>query len=401
MGDLWSHKALMVFGAVLFALGRPMFAATGWVHATYGVAGILTWLSVARLVDKVTKGFRDTPMKALIAQKAGPNKAAGLASKAAYQNLANAAGGLAASWLFAVSGASYTTCFLFAVVPAVAAAVICAALPDPEVHDEPHEAARDAGGAPAGGPSGLSPGGYLSRMRSLPPAYWQAAAVFSVLMLARFEASFVNIHIAWTGVSRTLIPTMVSLNMMVAFLASKLSGAWVSCGDLHHLSGGEVRREHLRRRGLALGVGYVALAGANASFGLLGQQWGMWLGWALVGAHMGLTHSLIGATLQSYAPPALAGTAFSIFDIVSASFLFAGNLWAGQLSDLTSAAGHGPVGCFALGFAAVVASGALLAAAHLFGDMGRPEYVQLGKLKRGGGGGGGGAVPAGGGLKAS
>lgn len=40
---------------------------------------------MARLLDKVTKGFRDTPMKALIAKVTGPNKAAALASKAAYQ----------------------------------------------------------------------------------------------------------------------------------------------------------------------------------------------------------------------------------------------------------------------------------------------------------------------------
>ena len=39
MGDLWDHKRLMVFGAVLFAAGRPMFAATGWVHAAAGAAG--------------------------------------------------------------------------------------------------------------------------------------------------------------------------------------------------------------------------------------------------------------------------------------------------------------------------------------------------------------------------
>lgn len=33
-----------------------------------------------------------------------------------------------ASWLFAISGASYMTCFMVAIVPAVAAAFICAFL---------------------------------------------------------------------------------------------------------------------------------------------------------------------------------------------------------------------------------------------------------------------------------
>lgn len=74
----------------------------------------------------------------------------------------------------------------------------------------------------------------------------------------------------------------------------------------------------------------------------------------------------------------------SIFDIISAGFLFFGNLWAGQLSDATVAAGMGPVGCFGMGFAACAVSGVMLLAAVAFGGMGRPELVNLGKLaKRG------------------
>lgn len=39
LGDLWSHKRIMVLGAVLFAAARPMFACTGMVYASAGAAG--------------------------------------------------------------------------------------------------------------------------------------------------------------------------------------------------------------------------------------------------------------------------------------------------------------------------------------------------------------------------
>lgn len=66
----------------------------------------------------------------------------------------------------------------------------------------------------------------------------------------------------------------------------------------------------MKRRNVAFAIGYAAFLGAHATFGLASNALGMWAGWALVGLHMGLTHSLIGATLQSYAPDSLSGTAF-------------------------------------------------------------------------------------------
>lgn len=61
---------------------------------------------------------------------------------------------------------------------------------------------------------------------------------------------------------------------------------------------------------MVLATGYTALMGANVVFWTSSGVGGMLAGWLLVGLHMGLTHSLIGTTLQSYAPDKLAGTAF-------------------------------------------------------------------------------------------
>lgn len=204
-GDLWSHRRLLLLGSILFALARPMFAATGLVHAAWGAAGVLWWVSLARLVDKATKGLRDTPTKALIARRAGANRAAALASKAAYQNLAVALGGVVASATFVASGQSYEACFAAAVVPAAAAAFIAGRLPEEERADA--RGAGDAGNvtaAPSATPAGAhpSPGCFVrlakwfDTLRAFPPAYWQGVVCFAVLFFARFEGSFVNIRVA-------------------------------------------------------------------------------------------------------------------------------------------------------------------------------------------------------------
>lgn len=93
------------------------------------------------------------------------------------------------------------------------------------------------------------------------------------------------------------------------------------------------------------------------------------------------------SALPERIPPSLPSTAAvhpprSLADMVCAPLLFLGNLWAGQLSEATANAGMGPVGCFGMGFVACAASGLLLVAATLFGDLGKPEHVNLGKLKR-------------------
>ena len=317
-GDLWSHKRLLVFGSVLFALGRPMFAMTGPVYAAYGAAGVLWWVSAARLIDKVTKGIRDTPMKAMIADIAGANRDAALGSKAAYQNLANVLGGVAVSWLFAASGQSYVLCFTLAVVPAVAAAVLCAFVPDAEDHSAPAKASKGASatGEDAGAvavPAPASPwsrvSSWVARLRLLPAPFWQWVAVCSVLMLARFEGSFVNIRVAAAGVSRIAIPTMVSANMAVQFFTSKAASSWVSAGDTGLADSVDRARESIRRRNISCGLGFAALLAANAAFGLgHGAGW-MWAGYVLVGLHMGLTHYLLSSTLQAYTPSEIRGTA--------------------------------------------------------------------------------------------
>jgi len=173
--------------------------------------------------------------------------------------------------------------------------------------------------------------------------------------------------------------------MGVQFVSAKLSGAWVSCSG-EGLEGDAFAAEHLRRRSVAFALGYGALVAGNCLFALAPSLAGMTAGWACVGVHMGLTHSLIQATLQSYTPDGMAGTAFSLFDIACAPVLFSANLLAGTLSQQTVAAGMGPVGAFYMGGAATLASGALLLLAHspagALGDRSELNLSALSKRRR-------------------
>ena len=66
----------------------------------------------------------------------------------------------------------------------------------------------------------------------------------------------------------------------------------------------------------------------------------------LVGLHMAMTHAITQSLCASYVPGEIAGTGFSLADLVLGGFLFAGNLIAGRLADMTEVAGYGTTGCF-------------------------------------------------------
>ncbi|CAG9464027.1 unnamed protein product [Pedinophyceae sp. YPF-701] len=395
VGDMVGHKGIMLFGAALYALGRPMFAVTGSVYTAVGAVGVVYWLTAARVLDRVTKGFRDTPIKALIVQRAGSNAAVALASKAAYQNLALALGGTFAGILFQLTGQSFVTNFTLAVVPAIAALVLCYTVPDPAAEalaSNDEAPAPTAASTPQTKPAAAAAtrGGMLEKAKkmfalatsgALQPAYWQAVAVFAVLFIARFEASFVSIRMVSVGTPKALLPMIASAALLAQFFIGKLMGAWVDIKGQFSRPEGFTVEEHMRRRNTSFVAGFAALVAANAAFVFLGSVPGMVVGYFLIALHMGMTHALIGATLQSYVPKELKGTAFSLFDITAAGSLFLGNMMAGRTATFTENLGWGPVGCFLMGGGATTVALAMLIVFLKFGDLGKADRIVALKAK--------------------
>lgn len=71
MGDvLGSQVKILMFGTFMTVLSKPFFAASQLVYTGFGAAACLWCITVGKLLDRVSKGFREAPTKALISQTA-------------------------------------------------------------------------------------------------------------------------------------------------------------------------------------------------------------------------------------------------------------------------------------------------------------------------------------------
>lgn len=71
MGDLLgSQVKILIFGTAMTALSKPLFAVSQLIFTGFGGAACLWCITVGKLLDRVSKGFREAPTKALISQTA-------------------------------------------------------------------------------------------------------------------------------------------------------------------------------------------------------------------------------------------------------------------------------------------------------------------------------------------
>ncbi|GLC74863.1 hypothetical protein PLESTF_001565600 [Pleodorina starrii] len=121
VGDiLGSQTRVLVFGTFLTLACKPMFALLSTVYGIFGVTACLYWFFCAKLLDRLSKGIREAPTKAVMNELA---KESGDAPDAAYglrQSLATAGmliGSTIASLTFAATGNNYILTFAVASVP--------------------------------------------------------------------------------------------------------------------------------------------------------------------------------------------------------------------------------------------------------------------------------------------
>lgn len=71
LGDLLgSQVKILVFGTALTVLCKPMFAVSSCVFSAFGAVACLWCIMLGKMMDRVSKGFREAPTKALISQTA-------------------------------------------------------------------------------------------------------------------------------------------------------------------------------------------------------------------------------------------------------------------------------------------------------------------------------------------
>ena len=127
LADVLSPARMVIFGTLLTTLNKPMFAASGWVYASFGTLATLYWITAGKVFDRMSKGIREAPGKALIGDLAAasgdsPEGAFGLRQALATTGalLGSAIAGLA----YKLSGQNYVLTFALAAAPAAAALVL-------------------------------------------------------------------------------------------------------------------------------------------------------------------------------------------------------------------------------------------------------------------------------------
>ncbi|KAL4517857.1 hypothetical protein Ndes2526A_g02232 [Nannochloris sp. 'desiccata'] len=378
--DLLSPAKMVIFGTLLTTINKPMFAASGWVYATFGAAACLYWITFGKIFDRMSKGIREAPSKALIgdlAAQSGESASAAFSLRQSMATFGALVGAGAAAAAYQLSGKNYVLTFALAAVPATMALVLVlfAFGGAKGAADAAAKAKRDASDAAAAAAAGEVPdnvqltlfGKAKALLSAFQPAYWQALAVVAILYFARFDGSFVTLR-AKTVMDKASLPILVSIMMITqAILATPM---------------GLKARASVKSRNTIIALGIAVLIGANASFIYIPSFQGMALGAFLIGIHMAMTHGVTIGMLSSYIPsktiPGLgkvAGTAWSFTDMLLGVILAYSNSLAGFLADRTATQGLGNVGCFYGGATACGLSILALLLFSTFGSLGRDDLL--------------------------
>lgn len=375
--DLLSPAKMVIFGTLLTTINKPMFAASGWIYASFGATACLYWITFGKIFDRMSKGIREAPSKALIgdlAAQSGDSAAAAFSLRQSMATFGALLGAAAAAAAYQLSGKNYVMTFALAAVPATLALSLVvfafggAAPQKAEKATTQPTASEPGSGAKKEGEEELS---FFQKAKALltalQPAYWQALAVVAILYFARFDASFVTLR-AKTIMDKASLPLLTSVMMITqAILAAPI---------------GLKAKESVKSRNTVIAIGTAFLIGANASFSLIPTFQGMVLGAFLIGVHMAMTHGVTIGMLSAYIPsktiPGLGkvtGTAWSFTDMFLGIILAYSNSLAGFLADKTAAQGLGNIGCFYGGAAACGLSILALFLFSTFGALGRDDLL--------------------------
>ncbi|WP_284336409.1 MFS transporter [Comamonas sp. NoAH] len=303
------RKLLAVIGYGLAAVTKPVFP----------LGAGLEWLVGARFLDRVGKGIRGAPRDALVADVT-PTHLRGTAYglRQTLDTIGAFTGPLLAIALMWWTADNYRLVFWFAVLPAfIAVAVLVLFVREPP---------RPAAARPAKLPL------RSSELARLGTTYWWVVAIGLVFTLARFSEAFLILRAQSAGLPAMWAPSV----MVVMGLAYALSA---------YPAG--VLSDRVRRLDVLL-VGLVLLIAADLVLALMPGLWGLGIGVALWGLHMGFTQGLFNALVADTAPAQLRGTAFGMYHLLTGVALLLASVIAGALWD-------------SIGFQATFACGAFFA----------------------------------------
>ena len=379
--DILSPARMVIFGTLLTTINKPMFAASGVIYSTFGAIACLYWITFGKIFDRMSKGIREAPSKALIgelASQSGESAAAAFSLRQSMATFGALFGAAVAATAFKLSGQNYVATFSLAAVPAVIALSLVVFAFGGNVPAASSDEASTPGSTDKG--SGVAQPAddgsdvqltFFQKAKAvlgaIQPAYWQALIIVGILYFARFDASFVTLR-AKMVMNKASLPILTSIMMLTqAVLATPM---------------GLKAKESVKSRNMVIVAGIAVLIGANAAFAFIPSFTGMALGALLIGVHMAMTHGVTIGMLSSYMPQTsipgigkITGTVWSFSDFVLGLVLSFSNSLAGYLADKTAAQGLGNIGCFGGGAVACMLSIIALIVFSTFGSIGKEDCV--------------------------
>ncbi|MDD3288843.1 MAG: MFS transporter [Alphaproteobacteria bacterium] len=315
---LGKRKALAVIGYGLSALTKPLFP----------LAQTIGWVFTARIVDRIGKGIRGAPRDALVAEIT-PYELRGAAYglRQSLDTVGAFVGPILAIVLMLVFANDIRSVYWFAVIPGVMAVVLLVFFV--------HEPERKGDGKPMRFPISKS------ELAKLGSAYWWIVIVGGVLTMARFSEAFLVLRAQSVGLSAAWVPMVMVVMSVVYSLAAYPVGVLSDRID--------------RRSILIIGTGILIIADIILAFAT--SIWGVMIGVAFWGLHMGFSQGLLATLVADTTPKEMLGTAFGAFNFVSGIVLLAASALAGLLWDVV-----GPSATFlaGAGFTAVSFVGLLI-----------------------------------------
>jgi len=312
------RKLLALIGYGLAALTKPMFP----------LATSITWVFVARFVDRVGKGIRGAPRDALVADIAPPAlRGAAYGLRQALDSVGAFLGPLLAVALMAWLANDLKAVLWVAVLPAFIAVALLATV------------VRE--------PPGSQPGSKVrvplawADAKRLQIRYWLIVLLGAVFTLARFSEAFLVLRAQDVGLALGLVPlVLVVMNVVYAAIAYPAGAA----------------ADRFSARTLLV-LGLAMLVASDLVLAAAASPVQVLFGAALWGIHMGLTQGLLSKLVADSAPADLLGTAFGIFNLVSGGALLlasviAGALWSAFGAPATFMAGAAFAALAAAGIAA-------------------------------------------------
>jgi len=289
---LGKRKPIVFFGYALGTISKPLFA----------IAQTPAFVLGARFFDRIGKGIRGAPRDAMIADIAPPSirgRAFGL--RQSLDTVGAFTGPLLAILLMGWTNGNYRAVFWFALVPGVmSVAMLFFGVQEPEVQQ-----------------SGEQKKVSWGSVREFPRVFWIASIAGAILQLARFSEAFLILRVKGLGLSLNWSPVVLVVMNIIYSLAAYPIG-WLS---------DRFRREWF------LFAGFIVLICANFVLGFATNLTIAFAGISLWGLHMGLTQGTLSALVADSSPAYLRGTAFGLFNLLSAVALFLASGIAGVLWD--------------------------------------------------------------------